>query len=135
MNELGMQRDAASHKSTFKELRDQCIKILWTGGWDSTFRVLYATLVDGKSVEPHYIVDMARQSSLRELSAISEIKDLLRVSNKEAYGRISNLRLALKSEIPDDRDITSSWERLKLRTPLGRQYDWRTMQNHRTWSI
>jgi len=124
MNELGMQLDAASHESAFKELRDQCIKILWTGGWDSTFRVLYATLVDGKRVEPHYIVDTARQSSLRELSAILEIRDLLRMSNKEAYGRISNLRLALKSEIPVDRDITNSWERLKLRAPLGRQYDW-----------
>jgi len=119
-----MKRVSTSDDCGFEGLSDTCIKVLWTGGWDSTFRVLYATLVDGKRVEPHYIVDMARQSSLRELQAISEIRDSLRMSHKEAYDRISNLRLTLKNEIPDDADVTKSWERLKLRAPLGRQYDW-----------
>ena len=124
MSALDLKRVSTSDDCGFEEFSDTCIKILWTGGWDSTFRVLYATLVDGKRVEPHYIVDTARLSSLHELGAISEIRDSLRMSNKEAYERISDLRLTLKSEIPDDRDITNSWERLKLKAPLGRQYDW-----------
>lgn len=124
MNELNRKRASTSHQSAFNESRDICIKILWTGGWDSTFRVLYATLVDGKRVEPHYIIDTARQSSLRELSTISEIRELLSASNKEASGRISDLRVTLKNEIPADGDITNSWERLRFRAPLGRQYDW-----------
>ncbi|QPD03644.1 MAG: hypothetical protein Nkreftii_001418 [Candidatus Nitrospira kreftii] len=107
-----------------KKLSDNPIKILWTGGWDSTFRVLYANLVDGQRIEPHYIVDTARQSSLRELQAISEIIDSLRISHKAAYERISNLRITLKSEIADDIAITNAWARLKLRSPLGSQYDW-----------
>ena len=111
-------------KSAPKEVADTGIKILWTGGWDSTFRVLYATVVDGMRVEPHYIVDLDRQSTLHELRAISEIKDSLRMLDQLAYDRISNLRVTLKSEIPDDMAITSSWERLKLRAPLGSQYDW-----------
>jgi len=119
-----MKQVSTSDECGFEELSDTSIKILWTGGWDSTFRVLYATLVEDKRVEPHYIVDMARQSSLRELQAISEIRDSLRMSNKEAYARIANIRLTLKNEIPDDADVTKAWERLRLRAPLGRQYDW-----------
>jgi len=72
-------------------------------------------LVDGKRVQPHYIVDTARSSSLRELKAISEIKALLRKSNKEAYERISNIEITLKNEIPEDIGITTSWKRLKQR--------------------
>lgn len=119
-----MKQASTLDESASKDKTDTCIRILWTGGWDSTFRLLYATVVDGMRVEPHYIVNLARQSSLRELQAISEIRDSLRMSDKLAYDRISNLRLTLKSEIPDDMAITNSWERLKLRAPLGRQYDW-----------
>lgn len=124
MNLLDMRRVSTSDECVRNMVNDDCIKILWTGGWDSTFRVLYATLVDGKRVEPHYIVDTTRQSTLRELEAISEIRDSLRKLDKQAYERLSNLRITIKSEIPDDMAITNSWERLKLRAPLGSQYDW-----------
>lgn len=128
-----MKQGPTIDKSAPTEIADTGIKILWTGGWDSTFRVLYATVVDGIKVEPHYIVDLDRQSSLHELRAISEIRDSLRMSDKLAYDRISDLQVTLKSEIPDDMVITSSWERLKLRAPLGSQYDWiaRYAKSHR----
>ncbi|MBX3306848.1 MAG: 7-cyano-7-deazaguanine synthase [Nitrospira sp.] len=103
---------------------NQCVRILWTGGWDSTFRVLYATWVEGKRVEPHYIVDTTRSSSSRELEAIAEIKDVLKVHNEAAYERISSLEVTPKSEIPEDLEITKSWTQLKKRMHLGGQYDW-----------
>lgn len=96
----------------------------WTGGWDSTFRVLYATWVEGKRVEPHYIVDTARPSTLRELKTIAEIKDVLKVHNEEAYERVSSLEVTPKSEIPEDLEITKSWTKLKQRMHLGGQYEW-----------
>jgi hypothetical protein len=92
---------------------DECIKILWTGGWDSTFRVLYAALVDGKRVEPHYIVDTGRPSSLHELRAISEIRRVLKTSNKEGYKRVSGLQISSANEIPEDMEVTNSWRQLK----------------------
>ncbi len=99
-------------------------KILWTGGWDSTFRILYATVVDGKRVEPHYIVDTGRPSSLQELRAISDIRRALRTSYPEAYERLSPLQITLRNEIPEDRDITDAWKRLRQTMELARQYDW-----------
>ena len=103
---------------------DGCLQILWTGGWDSTFRVLYAAWVEGKRVMPHYIIDTGRRSSLDELRAISRIKDLLRVCNKEAHDRIANLQITSGSEIPQDAEITELWEQLKQKMALARQYDW-----------
>ena len=107
-----------------QEPTDTCVSIFWTGGWDSTFRVLYATLVDGKRVEPHYIIDTGRPSSLHELRAISKVRDLLRIHNKQAYERVSNLQITSGNEIPEDMEITNSWKRLRCRTDLPRQYDW-----------
>jgi hypothetical protein len=103
---------------------DRCARILWTGGWDSSFRVLHLALVDGRRVEPHYIIDANRPSSLRELRAISEIEAILRTSHPEASERIGRLQITPRHEIPDDPAISHSWERLTRQAPLGRQYDW-----------
>ncbi|MBH0201071.1 MAG: hypothetical protein HP496_01910 [Nitrospira sp.] len=107
-----------------QEAGDQCAQILWTGGWDSTFRVLYAAWVEGKRVVPHYIVDTGRPSSLQELRAISRIKDSLRMHNKEVYDRIANLQITSGSEIPQDAEITDAWKRLREKMELAKQYDW-----------
>jgi 7-cyano-7-deazaguanine synthase in queuosine biosynthesis len=106
-----------------QESNDTCVKILWTGGWDSTFRVLYATLVDGKRVDPHYLIDTGRPSTLFELRAISRIRDLLRMCDKQAYARVSNLHITPQNEIPHDPEITNSWKRLRQRMDLATQYD------------
>jgi len=107
-----------------QESSDRCVQTLWTGGWDSTFRVLYAAWVEGKRVEPHYIIDTGRRSSLDELRAISRIKDSLRICNKEAHDRIANLQITSGSEIPQDAEITDLWTQLKQKMVLARQYDW-----------
>jgi hypothetical protein len=124
MENLGLKQISIDDESVQGDPRDKSIRILWTGGWDSTFRVLYATLIDGKRVEPHYIIDTGRPSSLHELRAISRMRDLLRISNKQAYDRISNLQITSGNEIPEDMEITNSWKRLRCRMDLAQQYDW-----------
>jgi 7-cyano-7-deazaguanine synthase in queuosine biosynthesis len=124
MENLGLKQISIDDESAQGDPRDTGIRILWTGGWDSTFRVLYAALVDGKRVEPHYIIDTGRPSSLHELRAISRVRDLLRISNKPAYDRISNLQITSGNEIPEDMEISNSWKRLRCRMDLARQYDW-----------
>ena len=106
-----------------QEPNDECVRVFWTGGWDSTFRVLYVTLVEGRRVEPHYIIDTRRPSSLCELRAIAGIRDLLRMCNKEANERVSNLHITPHNEIPIDSEITNSWKRLTQRIDLAKQYD------------
>ena len=119
-----MKQVLKSVRGSRGDLSDTCIRILWTGGWDSTFRVLYATLVEGKRVEPHYIVDTDRPSSLRELQVMSEVKNAIRTFSQEAYERISLLQITSKNEISEDVEITTSWKRLKQKMHIGGQYDW-----------
>ena len=107
-----------------QELNDHCVQTFWTGGWDSTFRVLYASLVERRRVDPHYIIDTGRPSSLHELRAISRVKDLLKIRDNQAYERISNLHITSGNEIPEDIQITNSWKRLGGQLDLARQYDW-----------
>ena len=80
-------------------------------------------LVDRRKVDPHYIIDTGRPSTLCELRAISRIRDLLRISDKEAYERVSNLQITPQNEIPKDAEITSSWRRLTQRLDVAWQYD------------
>lgn len=72
--------------------------VLWTGGWDSTFRVLYLTIVKKDVVQPYYIYNESRRSNKIELEVMKTIinkahkqfpytKDLLRqvvVVNRES---------------------------------------------------
>lgn len=98
--------------------------ILWTGGWDSTYRVLYLAMIEKKIVRPHYILDPKRKSGQRELQAISEIKQALRRIDEEAYGRVQKTNITPIAEIPECPDITAAYRKLTEHAPLGGQYDW-----------
>ncbi|MCM2972627.1 hypothetical protein [Larsenimonas suaedae] len=100
------------------------IDVLWTGGWDSTYRVLSAALVEGKTVVPHYIVDLGRASSLRELQAISEVRVALSKIDPDAAERIEPLRITPVSEIPANPELSAAYHRLTQQAHLGSQYDW-----------
>ena len=39
-------------------MKTEPIKLLWTGGFDSTFRILYILVVEKKHVQPYYIIDL-----------------------------------------------------------------------------
>ena len=39
------------------------VQILWTGGWDSTFRLLQLLLELKLEVIPHYVIDDTRESA------------------------------------------------------------------------
>lgn len=119
-----MKHVSISDGDSLEKSSEKCVKILWTGGWDSTFRVLYSTVVDGTRVEPHYIIDTTRPSSLRELQAIAQVKDALKTSHPRAYHRIGPLQITVITEIPEDSDISQAWKRLRQRSHLGYQYDW-----------
>lgn len=99
--------------------------VLWTGGWDSTFRLLQLVVIKKNTVQPYYIVDPYRWSLIQELKAMSMIKKLLR----QRYPETSNLLLPIilfdKTDIREDRQISESY--LKLRNKLGGQYEWLAM--------
>jgi hypothetical protein len=52
-------------------------KLFWTGGWDSTFRLLQLVLVEKRPVQPYYLIDPKRQSLRNEIKACRDIKERL----------------------------------------------------------
>jgi len=53
------------------------VNLFWTGGWDSSFRLLQLVLVEMRKVQPYYLIDPKRQSLRNEIKTQREIKQRL----------------------------------------------------------
>lgn len=56
----------------------QQVTLLWTGGWDSTFRLLQLLHDTQASVQPLYLVDDERGSVLKEMRVMKKIRRSIR---------------------------------------------------------
>lgn len=100
------------------------INIFWTGGWDSTFRLIQLTLIYKKTVQPYYIIDHNRNSLLLELRAMMKIKEALISIDKETKSRILPTIFKELSEIATDSIISESYKNLLERETIAIQYEW-----------
>ena len=66
------------------DTRAPSVHLLWTGGWDSTFRLLQLLLQQRVPVVPHYLVDDTRPSAQTELRTMACIRDRLAPHGKPA---------------------------------------------------
>lgn len=98
------------------------VLILWTGGWDSTFRVLDCALANNRKVQPFYVKDIARPSTEKELETIARITRLAnaRAGSELVAAPIVTDRMLLKPAP----DITAAYNRLASLVTLGTQYEW-----------
>jgi hypothetical protein len=99
-------------------------KLLWTGGWDSTFRLLDLILIKNQIVQPYYTIDEDRPSTGNELKAMKSIK--INLCEKFSYAKKLLLPTIFISvqDIPMNEDITDSFNKLLLKYPIGSQYEW-----------
>ena len=58
-------------------MKKTAVLVLWTGGWDSTFRIVELSR-SFCSIQPIYVIDPERQSIGYELAAMDAIVDSLR---------------------------------------------------------
>lgn len=54
----------------------QSVPVLWTGGWDSTFRVCQLALIERRPVQPHYFL-LPRPSTGVEIQTIRRLKRMI----------------------------------------------------------
>jgi len=100
------------------------VNILWTGGWDSTFRVLQ---LSGKDIiiQPYYLKDDERKSQQIELDTIKMLtREIL--SQKSTLCQIRNVRTLYLNDrdIPVDTEISEAYASLKNKCWFGGQYVW-----------
>ncbi|MGK9165480.1 7-cyano-7-deazaguanine synthase [Inquilinus limosus] len=98
------------------------INVLWTSGWDSTYRVLDACATRGLAVQPHYIIDRGRSSHAMEVLTICLLTQ--EIAARYPGVRIARPILTEMKAIPADPDITQAYQRLSEVNGLGEQYDW-----------
>ena len=100
------------------------IYVLWTGGWDSTFRLvqIQKEYTDkAVIVQPVYISGNGRKSEAVEIETMNNMLPVLR---KLGPNEILDLLIVNLSEIPENEEISSAYNRMTKEVRLGTQYDW-----------
>lgn len=100
------------------------IDLFWTGGWDSTFRLLDLLLLQGRSVQPHYVVDYERKSTDYELKAMTAIKQKLFSSYPASRKLLLPTIVAYRKQLKPNEVISCKWQHLHEETSVGKQYEW-----------
>ncbi|WP_059106085.1 7-cyano-7-deazaguanine synthase [Shouchella shacheensis] len=98
--------------------------LLWTGGWDSTFRVLDLTINKKRIVQPYYVLDNTRISTKMERKTIKRLIVLVSVLDKNAAKRILPVKEVNVLDIISNDSITNNYKRMAAHSHLGSQYDW-----------
>lgn len=98
--------------------------LLWTSGWDSTFRLLSALLLEEATIRPHYVIDKGRASTAAELKAMAKITAALETQYPEAAGRLLPTHYARREELPVIPITERRFRGLAARGEIGSQYEW-----------
>ena len=98
------------------------IKLLWTGGWDSTYRLVELSRRP-VTVRPIYCLDPERPSTSVEQQAMAKILDALE-KRPETKARILPVLSIDIASIPENPEITQAYHILSQSGSLGDQYDW-----------
>lgn len=97
---------------------------LWTGGWDSTYRVLQRAVLDETRVRPCYVVDRGRGSAGKELETMNRLLGRLESGHPDVHARIEPLRFVALEAIPTHTEIDAAWQHLRDAYDIGSQYGW-----------
>ena len=102
-------------------MEKRIVNILWTGGLDSSFRVIELSMMDC-IIQPWYILDEVRQSAKNELKAIKKISEIISY-HKNTKAKILSTKIIKLKEISECGIITNSFNILHDKYNIGHQYD------------
>jgi len=97
--------------------------VLWTGGWDSTFRVIQLYRLGGV-IQPIYVDDQNRKSKEKELATINKLIVEIPERFNKANGRILPLIIKERKKIASNLYLKLLYKILRKRLALGKQYYW-----------
>jgi 7-cyano-7-deazaguanine synthase in queuosine biosynthesis len=103
---------------------EENVKILWTGGWDSTFVLLRTLLEEKRGAIPYYLIDADRRSTGAELRTMKKIKEELFRLHPACRSRVAPTRFAAVSDLEANQCITEAYRVVCGKNYLGSQYEW-----------
>lgn len=95
--------------------------MFWTGGWDSTFRVIKLYRL-GATIQPIYVIDRSRISYTKELESIEKITEGLTKKFPQSEGIILPLIILENKDIPHNIYLKILHKYLRKKVHLGSQY-------------
>ncbi len=102
--------------------KDQTAKLLWTSGWDSTFRLLQLVFVQKRSVQPYYMANYGRLSTSVELRQMDRIREAIASKDTSASQLIRDTIVLEYTATEHDPVLASQYNALKRRFFVGIQY-------------
>jgi len=79
-----------------------------------------------RTVQPHYLIDLGRRSTLQEVAAMYRVRRDLSRLDSEAAARIEPTTFAVAREVPTDPSTIEKLAQLRERGHVVRQYDYIT---------
>lgn len=101
--------------------KKETVHLLWTSGWDSTYR-LVDLLLKEKTVQPHYIKFDNRESTKIELNRMEEIKELLVNKGFANNNQILPSVIVKSKSIIKNEKTQESFDRETKSNYMGKQY-------------
>jgi hypothetical protein len=98
------------------------VPLLWTGGWDSTFRLLVLLLELRARVQPWYLLDSKRGSAQRETQAMDRIRGWLAEHHPQTRELLLPTRVVQLEEVRPDAEIERAFVQMLRLRGLGDQY-------------
>ncbi len=100
------------------------VRLLWTGGWDSTFQLLRLLNIDKCSVTPYYLIDPDRPSTGLEIRALSRIKKRILKDYPHTQELFQTVQYFSVDDIAADAEISNAFYSITKKKHLGSQYEW-----------
>ena len=98
---------------------------LWTGGWDSTYRLLEAVVIEKRVVQPIYVINRARPNTDVELQTMDKIRQaVLSQYGVDVADLIRPTRIFHHSDIPEHAGVRAAFNAIVAKRHLGIQYMW-----------
>ena len=94
------------------------VQLLWTGGWDSTYRLLTLLLDHRVPVRPIYVVDPTRTSGPTEQRVMNRIRTALFEHHPHTRALLQPTVVVSMSEIAPDATVSEAYDRIVAHNPL-----------------
>ncbi len=102
--------------------KNETVNLLWTGGWDSTYRLIVLSRQD-ITVQPIYLYGDGRNSITHEREAQQAILKELK-SHRDTVANILPLLEYDINQLGENIAISSAYRNITSTRKLGSQYEW-----------
>ncbi len=96
-------------------------RLLWTGGWDSSFRLMQLLLVEGRPVQPVYVIHPERTSTLLEVRTMETMRAAITARMPDP-SLLAPTEVRVWTHYPPSAEQRALFEAIAARAPVGKQY-------------